>query len=67
MQEKIFTELAQNLTSLPSDMRAKGNFLIGNEYRKNKTESLNFYISTSNVLRFYNKIKQLEKLPYRSR
>jgi hypothetical protein len=27
MQEKIFAELAQNLTSLPSDMRAKGNFL----------------------------------------
>jgi hypothetical protein len=28
MQEKVFTELAQNLTSLPPDMRAKGNLFI---------------------------------------
>jgi hypothetical protein len=55
MQEKVIAELAQNLTSLPPEMRAKGNF------PKKKTESLNSYIGTSNVLRFNNNIEQLEK------
>ena len=48
MQEKVFTELAQNLTTLPPEMRAKGKKLIF--YFLIKT-SLHF-MSSSKILFF---------------
>jgi hypothetical protein len=42
MQEKVFSELAQNLNSLPPQMRAKGNAFIQGLIKKSLIKSQSF-------------------------
>jgi hypothetical protein len=42
MQEKVFSELAQNLNSLPPQIRAKGNAFIQSLIKKSLIKSQSF-------------------------